>query len=209
VKQLRLSFDARQRRIERPIGRPRVTKLVVACWSCGKELEKYPFEVKDAHTRRFRCSPCYQAAKRHGLKPRHLGYELERMHNGQPVRVGGDGYALIYEPTFSSGRRKRPKLKKFWHPEHRVVAARMLGRPLRRGEDVHHINGIKLDNHPANFQVVSRRTHRQIHNDEVSAKLRRLVEYERRFGSLDVVIPDALADEAGRLTAHLNTRKES
>lgn len=61
----------------------------------------------------------------------------------------------------------------------------MIGRVLTSDDVVHHINGKKDDNRPENLRVVSTREHRQIHNDEIAAKLRRLAEYERRFGALD------------------------
>ena len=48
---------------------------------------------------------------------------------------------------------------------HRVVAEQMIGRPLRKGEIVHHIDGNKRNNDPSNLMVCSSQSeHCRLHN---------------------------------------------
>lgn len=48
--------------------------------------------------------------------------------------------------------------------EHRMVAARKIGRPLKKGEVVHHIDGNRRNNHPDNLEVLpSQAEHARLH----------------------------------------------
>lgn len=48
--------------------------------------------------------------------------------------------------------------------EHRVVAEQKIGRPLTFQDVVHHIDGNKLNNDPANLVVITRREHMAEHD---------------------------------------------
>lgn len=53
--------------------------------------------------------------------------------------------------------------------EHRVVAEKMLGRPLQPGEIVHHVDGQIRNNDPNNLQVMTQADHLRIHHPGMMA----------------------------------------
>lgn len=87
----------------------------------------------------------------------------ERRHLSVGAKyISNQGYVVLYRP---------------WHPnamesggvyEHVVVMTEHLGRPLRDGEVIHHINCIKTDNRLENLQLMTQSEHVTLHN-----KLRR------------------------------------
>lgn len=80
------------------------------------------------------------------------------------------GYVMVRESaltpeereTFASMIQQNPT-RGAYMAEHRLVAARMLGRPLLSTEHVHHVNGVKDDNRPENLEVHSAEDHKRTH----------------------------------------------
>lgn len=88
------------------------------------------------------CTPHHRRWKKWG----------DPLHEYKPVRSG-----RWYVTSYGYHRRWQPE-----HPnaskdggvfEHVVVMAEKLGRPLRKSERVHHINGVKTDNRPDNLEL--------------------------------------------------------
>ncbi|HYY78945.1 MAG TPA: HNH endonuclease [Actinomycetes bacterium] len=78
------------------------------------------------------------------------GQELRPLHSkrGSDRWVDPKGYVWLRRPG-------HPNAKQLggWIAEHVLVMSEVLGRPLRKGESVHHRNLIRDDNRPENLQL--------------------------------------------------------
>ena len=119
--------------------------MTVYCVVCGKPLERKNPTRKNfcsaEHRNLWMCENVDFAKLARGHKAAHLT-ELNRQRN----------------PHCHIADRGNANSKKA-----RAAAEANIGRPLERGEVVHHMNGDATDNRPENLLVMPDRQHRQLH----------------------------------------------
>ena len=121
-------------------GRTKGPRVMVTCETCGRQFEVLPHLSKGPRRRRFCDRDCYYQSP----SPKWRG----------GITHDGRGY-----PQFSSGPHKGRRV-------HEVVAEMKLGRPLRTGEVVHHIDGDVTNNEPDNIKVFPSQSDHMKHHSQ-------------------------------------------
>ena len=97
------------------------------------------------------CGMHAQRVRRYG-DPYYITPEQERRASNRAAQLAR--FDSIKETTYR---------KRHGRHEHRVVAEQMIGRPLERGEIVHHVDGDKHNNDPSNLMVMTQDHHIREH----------------------------------------------
>jgi hypothetical protein len=121
------------------------------CETCGKAFEKHPCRVRIGKGRY--CSPaCFHAARKG--KQDFTRFLPISPNSGTGKTIHPAGYVqVLVNGTYVM--------------EHRLVAERILGRPLRDDEVVHHIDHNRQNNVPSNLMVMTNAEHMRLHNPKL------------------------------------------
>ena len=130
----------------------------LACHACGRFRWVW---LRNGSPQSRWCYPCGRTeGKPRGSKPRE---EHPRWKGG--IHTETTGYRSIVIPTDSPFLPMADERGRVY--EHRLVVARSLDRCLTSKEQVHHLNGDKLDNRLSNLFLLSRSEHNSEHRTEL------------------------------------------
>lgn len=117
------------------------------CEKCGKTIV-----IEGPRTRRYCSITCAYAARRN-----------TRNSNWKGGTSNANGYNWVRLPYEDRELHTCVVRNGHYIPVHRLKAEKILGRCLRKGECVHHINGNKMDNRNCNLLICDNKYHMYLH----------------------------------------------
>lgn len=130
----------------------RPVPIVTACVECGEKITN-----KTRWMRKYCSEPCRTKGRKKLTGPAAPAWKGE----GHSYRKWKRGRLHLYVRDVDGK----------WRSEHRMIAEKAMGRPLKRSEVVHHINCNSLDNRNENLLICTVPYHTWLHG-----------EYSRQFG---------------------------
>lgn len=156
--------------------------IFIPCIKCGRPRWVAYWSYKSRHQGDF-CKPCAVQEKQSG--PNHWRWKERQTKDGYVYRHLSSDHPFFCM-AYADGR----------IPEHRLIMAERLGRPLSKEEIVHHVNGNKADNRPENLSLDSRKNHNL---SEHFLRLKERVQFlEKSNFLLWVLLFPSLRGEKGR-----------
>ena len=130
-----------------------MTKVTVKCALCGKAFQRSESQIRENN---FCCREHFYKWNSQRMT------EYNRTDN--PMNKPGGVMGVLSGVASSVAPAKERRIPSCSANTRTVECRSILGRPLKKGEVVHHIDGNKLNNDPANLEVLpSQSEHCKVH----------------------------------------------